>query len=94
MILRLVKMEFEQEKVSEFLIYFEEIQPIVASQKGVLSVKLYKDKHRDNVFFTHSYWLNESALNNYRDSDTFIEIWKKTKSLFSNRAEVWTLELN
>lgn len=93
MILRLVKMTFKPSETANFLAYFETIQDKIATQPGNLSLKLYQDKADPNTYFTHSKWLNESSLNNYRNSELFGEVWPKTKAMFAEKPMAWSLKL-
>jgi heme-degrading monooxygenase HmoA len=43
------------------------------------------------VYFTISQWESEEALNNYRHSEFFKQTWVKTKALFQERAEAYSL---
>jgi heme-degrading monooxygenase HmoA len=45
------------------------------------------------VFFTFSIWENEEALENYRQSELFRSTWSKTKVLFSDKPNAWTVDL-
>ena len=49
-------------------------------------------KTKADIFFTYSMWDSESSLNKYRESNTFKDIWSKTKPLFSNKAKAWSVE--
>jgi heme oxygenase (mycobilin-producing) len=90
MITRLVKMTFEPEKSKDFRLLFEQIKFKIAGFEGCHHLQLLNDKHLPNVFFTYSIWKDEIALENYRNSDLFAETWKKTKSLFAEKAQAWT----
>ena len=93
MILRLVKMEFMSKNTSEFLTYFESINHKIKQMPGLLNLKLYQDVNNPNIIFTHSTWLNEEALENYKKSKLFGEVWPKTKKLFASEAVTWSLTL-
>lgn len=93
MILRLVKMEFMSKNTSEFLTYFESINHKIKQMPGLLNLKLYQDVNNPNIIFTHSTWLNEEALENYKKSKLFGEVWPKTKKLFASEAVAWSLTL-
>jgi len=43
------------------------------------------------VFFTYSYWNDESDLENYRKSELFKNIWSATKKNFSAKPEAWSV---
>ncbi|MCH1472398.1 MAG: antibiotic biosynthesis monooxygenase [Bacteroidia bacterium] len=93
MILRLVKMEFMSKNTSEFLTYFESINHKIKQMPGLVNLKLYQDVNNPNIIFTHSTWLNEEALENYKKSKLFGEVWPKTKKLFASEAFAWSLTL-
>ena len=93
MILRLVKMEFMSKNTSEFLTYFESINHKIKQMPGLVNLKLYQDVNNPNIMFTHSTWLNEEALENYKKSKLFGEVWPKTKKLFASEAVAWSLTL-
>jgi hypothetical protein len=52
-----------------------------------------RDKHNTNRFFTYSIWSDETALENYRHSEVFKGIWAKTKILFNEKPEAWSMEV-
>lgn len=92
MITRIVKLEFEPNKIDEFLVFFEEIKWKVAKQPACHGMKLLRDKANPNIIFTYSKWEDEKALNNYRDSALFSEIvWPKIKPWFKSKAQAWTV---
>ena len=93
MILRLVKMEFRPEETSNFLAYFETIKDKIQAMPGIMRLNLYQHGRDENIIFTHSLWVNESYLNNYRHSELFSEVWPKTKQLFASKAAAWSLNL-
>ncbi len=93
MILRLVKMTFKQEEITNFLEYFDTVQNDIANMPGVIHVKLYQDTKNPNIVFTHSIWLKESYLDDYRNSKLFGEVWPKTKALFAEKPIAWSLTL-
>jgi heme-degrading monooxygenase HmoA len=41
---------------------------------------------------TYSIWDSEEALNNYRDSELFGELWPKIKPWFAAKAEAWSVK--
>jgi hypothetical protein len=85
-------MEFEQGKVDSFKDLFSATRHKIASFEGCKAVKLLNEVHSPNVFFTHSLWESEEALENYRRSELFKDTWAKTKAMFSNKAQAWSLK--
>jgi len=92
MIIRIVKMTFEPEKVNEFLEVFNSSKQLIRNFEGCSRLELLNEINISNVFFTYSYWESEEALNNYRDSELFKSVWSKTKILFAAKTEVWSVE--
>lgn len=90
--IRIVKMTFKESEVENFLRIFEESKTKIAAFEGCSHLELLRDLHQGNIFFTYSYWDNKEALNNYRHSSLFREIWGRTKLLFNERAEAWSVE--
>lgn len=91
MLVRIVKLTFHEEKIPAFLANFEEVKNNIRGFKGNQFLELYQDKNNPCIFFTYSYWENEEALENYRHSDVFKEIWSFTKTLFADKPEAWSL---
>ncbi|WP_034920945.1 putative quinol monooxygenase [Gillisia sp. CAL575] len=92
MFVRIVKMGFVPEKVETFLNDFEIVKSKVRGFEGCLFLELYRDKSNTNLFFTYSYWEDEEALENYRNSDLFKGVWENTKQYFNQKPEAWSLD--
>lgn len=93
MFIRIVKMEFQAEKVNAFLEHFEQIKTRIRNFPGCLHLELYRDKNDKNIFFTYSKWEQESDLENYRNSLLFKEVWSVTKPRFTKKAEAWSVDV-
>ncbi len=91
MIIRIVKMTFQEGRTKEFEAIFESGKQRIRSFEGCSHVELMRDANEPRRYFTYSYWRDEQALNAYRDSDFFKETWDKTKVLFSEKPEAWSL---
>lgn len=92
MIVRIVKMEFDPQKVDDFLILFDRVKNKIRAVKGCERLTLYRDIDKTNVLFTYSYWTSPEHLESYRTSDLFSETWKDTKKLFNARPQAWSVE--
>lgn len=92
MIIRIVKMTFQADKVSEFLSVFNESKERIRNMPGCSHLELLSDINSPNVFFTYSYWNSEHDLNAYRDSELFSKVWSNTKILFEAKPEAWSVE--
>lgn len=92
MITRLVKLHFHPEKINDFLSFFDTVNQVVNNFEGCLGMRLTQDIHRPEIVFTISHWETEEALNNYRDSEAFGNIWRTIKPMFEEKTEAWSVE--
>lgn len=92
MLIRIVKMTFKTAEIEKFRELFDKNKKKIREFDGCSFLELYRDKNDRNIFFTYSYWNDEAALNNYRHSALFREVWSETKTLFSAKPEAWSVE--
>tara|TARA_R110002049_G_scaffold282328_1_gene462149 strand:- start:27 stop:314 length:288 start_codon:yes stop_codon:yes gene_type:complete len=90
MIVRIVKLTFQEEYINDFITIFKESKELIRNFEGVKKLELLRCSTNGNVFFTHSHWESEDALEKYRQSELFKSTWAKTKPLFSEKAEAWS----
>lgn len=90
MIIRLVKLSIKESFVADFEATFLRYHKAIAKQPGCFKVMLQKDINNFGVFFTQSEWESEEALNTYRNSELFGEIWPTVKPWFSDKPEAWS----
>ena len=93
MIKRIVKLTFQEDEIPSFLHIFEESKSKIRAFAGCEHLELWQAKSPSNILFTYSYWESEDALNNYRHSDFFKATWQKTKALFADKPEAWSIEI-
>ncbi len=92
MITRIVKLEFQSERIEEFLTFFETIKHVVNNFPGCYGMKLYRDVDQPTIVMTYSHWENEDALNEYRKSGEFSKIWPTIKPWFSAPPQAWSVK--
>lgn len=92
MLIRIVKMSFQEDQIPLFLNEFEQYKTKIRNVKGCQFLELYRDINISTTYFTYSYWDSETDLNMYRDSDLFKEVWGKTKILFNQKPQAWSVE--
>ncbi|CAN5748351.1 hypothetical protein BH11BAC7_BH11BAC7_29440 [soil metagenome] len=92
MLTRLVKMKFKEENADEFIRIFSANKSLIAGFEGCHSVELKRDINTPAIFCTISEWRSADDLEIYRRSELFKGVWAKTKILFAEKAEAWTLE--
>ncbi|MCO4294401.1 antibiotic biosynthesis monooxygenase [Solitalea sp. MAHUQ-68] len=93
MIKRIVKMTFAHDRVNDFLTVFEESKELIRAFKGCEHLELLNDVNTNNRYFTLSFWESEAHLENYRQSELFKSTWAKTKPLFIEKAEAWSVSV-
>lgn len=92
MLIRIVRMTFQPEKVADFLVIFEESKHKIRDMQGCHRLELLRDLDQPNVFMTYSYWDDVEALNRYRSSELFKTTWAKTKVLFADKTLAYSVE--
>jgi heme-degrading monooxygenase HmoA len=92
MFVRIVKLTFKTTNIETFLTNFNENKNNIRNIERCRLLELYRDKNNTNIFFSYSYWDSEKHLNNYRNSELFKTVWAKTKVLFSDKPEAWSVD--
>ena len=94
MIKRIVKMTFRPDAVDTFLQdVFEHSKSRIRAFPGCRHMELLRHTVQPNVLFALSYWEALEALERYRQSELFQSTWDKTKVLFAEKAEAWSVEV-
>ena len=91
MLIRIVKLTLKRENIASFEQIFEETKNFIRNFEGCLSLELYQDGKQPNIFFTYSQWEKEENLEEYRKSEFFRNVWGKTKLLFEEKPEAWSV---
>ncbi len=92
MIKRFVKMTFKPEHIQDFKTLFNSKKEFIAAMEGCSHVELLQDINNPNIFFTFSIWEDPKFLEAYRQSQLFEDVWAKTKVLFGDKPEAWSLQ--
>ena len=92
MIVRIVKLHFQEDKIADFLSFFDTVKHKINSCPGCGGMKLLQDIHCPSIVMTYSYWDNENSLNQYRNSEMFDVVWSTIKPWFSEKPQAWSLE--
>jgi hypothetical protein len=91
MLVRIVKLTLKKENIASFEAIFEKNKTKIRQVQGCTFLELLQSKEAKNIFFTYSYWNSSTDLENYRNSEFFKLVWKKTKLLFEDKPEAWSL---
>ena len=90
MIIRIVKLTIQDNKVGDFKSVFEKYKQAIQSSDGCIKLEGSQNIVSPNIFFTYSYWNSETDLNNYRNSPLFKEVWPQVKEMFADKHETWS----
>jgi quinol monooxygenase YgiN len=94
MIKRIVKMTFRPDATEQFVAeVFGPSKASIRAFEGCRHMALWRHTDAPHVLFTLSEWESAAALEAYRQSDLFRATWAKTKALFAQPAEAWSVEL-
>ena len=83
MLIRIVRMTFVPAQVPTFLALFRESKNRIRQQPGCRHLALWQDATDPAVYCTYSHWDDARALDAYRQSTLFGEVWPATKRLFA-----------
>ena len=92
MIKRFVKMTFKPDSIERFKDIFDASKDLIAAMEGCNHVELLQDINNPNIFFTFSMWDDVRYLEAYRQSELFEGVWAKTKILFDDKPEAWSVK--
>ncbi len=92
MFVRIVQMSFHSKHIKEFQEIFEEKKELIRKSEGCKLLELYQDKTNPEIFFTYSYWESDNDLEKYRNSELFKNVWAKTKTLFNDKPNAWSVD--
>jgi quinol monooxygenase YgiN len=91
MITRIVRMHFRPGESEAFLDIFNASKHLIRQFKGCQHLSLYNEAGLPDVFFTHSTWTSAAQLDAYRNSQLFRTTWTKTRALFADKAQAWSI---
>ncbi|WP_460976211.1 putative quinol monooxygenase [Spirosoma knui] len=86
MLVRIVRMTFQEDKLSDFHSIFDRSKHHIRAFPGNHHLELLRDPDHPNVRMTHSLWESAEALEAYRQSELFRTTWAATKVLFAEKA--------
>jgi heme-degrading monooxygenase HmoA len=92
MIVRIVRMQFRPGETDAFLDIFNASKHLIRQFEGCQRLSLYTEAGLPNVYFTYSIWDTLEHLDDYRNSELFRETWVKTKAVFDEKAQAWSME--
>ena len=93
MLVRIVKLTFNEESMDFFFQEFDKIKAHITNFKGCRGMRMLQDMNQKNIVMTYSHWDDENALNNYRNSQVFLRLWNKIKPHFKDKPQAWSHEI-
>ncbi|MBC6607353.1 antibiotic biosynthesis monooxygenase [Hymenobacter sp. BT188] len=91
MLIRIVRMTFAAENIPAFLHLFQATETRIRQMPGCQHLELWQDASTPHIYCTYSHWESEEALNAYRKSALFGEVWPATKALFAAPAQAFSV---
>jgi len=91
-LLRIVRMEFTPEDALDFDAYFAAVRPAILEMEGCHQVICLAGTDRPGLRTTLSVWQSPDALERYRQSELFAQVWPKTKEKFVASPVAWSLD--
>lgn len=92
MITRIVKLHFQPDQAYLFPPVYARVRDLILNSPGCQSLDLHQDVDQPAIYFTISTWDHGNALEQYRQSALFKQVWPEVKSWFAHPAEAWTLQ--
>lgn len=93
MIVRLVSLKVDQERVEDFRKFFEGLYAGIKAHQGCLYLQLVRDLEGLGEYFTISVWESLETLDNYRNGPFFKETWPKVKTFLREKAWAQSFEV-
>lgn len=86
-------MTFAPENCEAFESLFLQYREKIRSTPGCLHLEWWQQVDDPNVYFTFSQWESESALENYKNTETFKTVWPLTRALFAAAPQAWSVNM-
>ena len=84
-------MHFRPGERDAFLDIFNASKHLIRQFDGCQHLRLYNEAGCPDVFFTFSVWTSAEHLDAYRNSELFRTTWTKTKALFADKPQAWSM---
>ena len=85
-------MTFRESEVQNFLELFHHSKEKIRNFEGCQHLTLLEDHDFPNVLTTYSIWDDAPALQQYRQSTLFKEVWAETKAKFAEKPMAFSLK--
>ena len=92
MVIRIVSLKCKPEDIDAFRLLLHKSSPRVRQFPGCLSLQIVNDITDPTGFFTISAWRDVDALEAYRTSPLFEQVWPRIKAFLREPARASTCE--
>ena len=89
MFVRIVKMSLHSKFIADFQTMFDEKKSKIRATAGCQLLELYQDKNNPEIFFTYSYWNNESDLENLIEPEQWRTYTSKRRFCQKIKCSIW-----
>ena len=91
MLLRIVRLTLTPDCVADFLTLFHSSENLIRQQPGCQHLELWQDADDPHTYCTYSHWDDAAALDAYRKSALFGQVWPATKRLLAAPAQAFSV---
>ena len=91
MLIRIVRLPVAPAQVAKFLALFQASENQIRQQPGCRHLELWQDADDPHTYCTYSHWDDAAALNAYRASALFGQVWPATKRLLAAPAQAFSV---
>jgi len=91
MLIRIVRLPVAPAQVAAFLALFQASENQIRQQPGCRHLELWQDDDQPHTYCTYSHWDDAAALNAYRASALFGQVWPATKRLLAAPAQAFSV---
>jgi quinol monooxygenase YgiN len=90
-LLRIVRLTLAPDHVADFLTLFRASESRIRQQPGCQHLELWQDTDHPHTYCTYSHWDDAAALDAYRKSALFGQVWPATKRLLAAPAQAFSV---
>lgn len=90
-LLRIVRLTLTPAHVADFLTLFRASESQIRQQPGCQHLELWQDADHPHIYCTYSHWDDAAALDAYRHSALFGQVWPATKRLLAAPAQAFSV---
>ena len=91
MLFRIVRLPLAPAHVADFLTLFRAFESQIRHQPGCRHLELWQDADHPHTYCTYSHWDDAAALDAYRRSALFGQVWPATKRLLASPAQAFSV---